>query len=145
MSLTLAITDAHEGVLVDNCFFAAMEVAFKAADIQSPGLVEVEAGDKRAQRWREVTRDVMSGWVKGLEDDFKGHMQEAVDSLEGNGMVSSDVMLFLANVHEVTIHVIAQDACGGLFEVRSCVPDEGEQPQARSIFLQSVKAGGSCL
>ena len=29
--------------LLDNCFFAAMEVAFKAADIPLPGLVEVEA------------------------------------------------------------------------------------------------------
>ena len=132
-------------MFVDNCFFAAMEVAFKAADIPLPGLVEVESGDKRAQRWREVTRDIMSGWVKGLEDEIKGNMQEAVDSLKGNGMVSSDVMLFLANVHEVAIHVIAEDACGGLFEVRSCVPNEGEQPQARSIFLQSVTAGGSCL
>ena len=41
-------------------------------------------------------------------------------------MVSSDVILFLANVHEVSIHVIAQDACGEAFKVRSCQPDEGE-------------------
>ena len=53
----IVITDAHEGVFVDNRFFAAMEIAFKA-DIQLPGLVEVDAGDKRAQRWREVMRDI---------------------------------------------------------------------------------------